>query len=1161
MIRVPYRGLRHRLHRLELLETRLQLAVTALDAEAFTDEPVLEFEGPYVYGSPLVLLEQIQGETVTVTVNNYADRSESNTGVPTFSGSSLFTTDGVPVSFEVDFPWPTSRIGFDYGTFDEFVSGGVTVQVFNAQGSELGAVHFTPTLPYDVVCYYDFAGISSDEPFVRAVVTSNMRYRYEFDDFVQTGYEIIVDNLRVGKAATVREFTNASNISELQVDFSGIAPTSVAFYKSADGVFSKNQDALILQKNLLSSDLVDIPNGKRLKLNPAGGDFAALQSVLENEGVATIFAVADPGIDHPSSAPFRGFYRAANSELAVVRPGPDTADTVAIGPGTLSFSAEREDDEGNPMVVKSASRMVSGVKSVLIVTTELDDIVSVEAGATGKLIVNSGAGADELDFSQFVSSAGITVNLAEASDQALAAGLSLDLFSDSIMENVTGSPQADRIFGNASDNLIAGEGGNDVIVGQEGTDGLHGGADNDAVLGDGFELSSSAWGTVAASFDTFLENLTLEFGMALVPLAAGAKDFIYGDDGTDLLMGGAGDDEIFGGAGWELIFGDAFSIESEYSFNLAANNLDVATSFFSPFKALLEGDGADTINTEDGGSIVIGGGGNDPITGGNDAIDALFGNEGADEIDGLNGVNFIVGGDEGDTKLKGGTGLDFILGDDFSFGGTFPSVTSFGTPAEAIQALVKLFGGFTSSGEGGEGKDTIDTGDGWNLAIGGAQDDNVTGGAGVDLLYGEAGVDVIKGLGGVDMIVGGADGDFLYGEDIASFGGSSASTNLIFGDIVVIEVDFDVSSLLAGSIEMAFPGVDIGLSGTGDDTIHGGDGTDLLVGGNGMDKIYGHDGFNVAFGDDFSIGPIGTAFGFFVDLLNPMSSITASIVEATVEAAWDYFAGSEGNAGDVRDMYFGGSAVDIAFGGGGNDELHGGDGFDLLVGGEGDDDFIDAGDGGSEIDIEFLFGLIHIDSIGFGGAGNDSFQGGGGNNYFGSTEGDDLFRGGGGQDVLSGGAGNDMLFGDDGDDVIIGGDDDDVIYGGPGVDSIDGGGGANTIVEDGEPLPGDFDFDGDADGGDFLIWQRQLGAAGVARTADGDGNAVVGAGDLATWRVGFGGGVLAEGAPTLREAINPPDAMASETADRDLLFARVDLTALFSARDEFPWWKGRRRRP
>lgn len=53
---------------------------------------------------------------------------------------------------------------------------------------------------------------------------------------------------------------------------------------------------------------------------------------------------------------------------------------------------------------------------------------------------------------------------------------------------------------------------------------------------------------------------------------------------------------------------------------------------------------------------------------------------------------------------------------------------------------------------------------------------------------------------------------------------------------------------------------------------------------------------------------------------------------------------------------------------------------------------------------------------------------------------------------------------------------------------------------------GDFNLDGNVDGGDFLAWQRAFGSsvAAAGAGADGNRNGVVDAGDLAVWRSNFG---------------------------------------------------------
>lgn len=67
--------------------------------------------------------------------------------------------------------------------------------------------------------------------------------------------------------------------------------------------------------------------------------------------------------------------------------------------------------------------------------------------------------------------------------------------------------------------------------------------------------------------------------------------------------------------------------------------------------------------------------------------------------------------------------------------------------------------------------------------------------------------------------------------------------------------------------------------------------------------------------------------------------------------------------------------------------------------------------------------------------------------------------------------------------------------------------------------PGDYDRDGDADGADLLIWQREFGTAPPALSgADGDGNGRVDGADLSIWLEQFGGSAFR----TLHTVPEPP---------------------------------------
>ena len=51
--------------------------------------------------------------------------------------------------------------------------------------------------------------------------------------------------------------------------------------------------------------------------------------------------------------------------------------------------------------------------------------------------------------------------------------------------------------------------------------------------------------------------------------------------------------------------------------------------------------------------------------------------------------------------------------------------------------------------------------------------------------------------------------------------------------------------------------------------------------------------------------------------------------------------------------------------------------------------------------------------------------------------------------------------------------------------------------------PGDFDYDGDVDGSDFLLWQSHFGGPGPIGDADGDND--VDGHDFLAWQRNFGG--------------------------------------------------------
>ncbi len=253
----------------------------------------------------------------------------------------------------------------------------------------------------------------------------------------------------------------------------------------------------------------------------------------------------------------------------------------------------------------------------------------------------------------------------------------------------------------------------------------------------------------------------------------------------------------------------------------------------------------DTIDGADGDDDIIAGyAGDDSIDGG-EGDDTIFGGSGDDEITGNVGDDQIFG-ESGDDSIIGGAGSDTVTGgtgddviDTSGLGSTGP------TPAYDLG-----FTGFVmpdtdpdndkDSVDGGDGDDTIFTGDDADTIDGGSGDDFIDGGIDADSIDGGTGDDTIIGGEGSDEIYGGDGDDLVYGGlgDDTIYGGDD-------NDVLYGEVGDDK---LYGGIDD-----DTLFGGDGEDTLYGGDASDTLEGGDGSDELYGgrdDDFFKLGAGDD-----------------------------------------------------------------------------------------------------------------------------------------------------------------------------------------------------------------------------------------------------------------------------------------------------------------------
>ena len=312
---------------------------------------------------------------------------------------------------------------------------------------------------------------------------------------------------------------------------------------------------------------------------------------------------------------------------------------------------------------------------------------------------------------------------------------------------------------------------------------------------------------------------------------------------------------------------------------------------------------------------------------------------------------------DGDDTIISGAGADIVLGGqggDTLITGAGDDLIS-GDGAVVILAANVATSATTRSSQGGSG-DTIDAGAGDDVILGGAGADSITGGAGNDHMLGDFGTaDLVGGVGLTSLDV--VDG--------------------------------------------------------GDDTIAGGDGDDVAIGGAGINVFSDTGGTNIVIG---GAGSLTAGGALTVDNSGPI----------------------------VNQVLTGGAGNDLIIGGAGNDTITGLGGNDTIIG--------DA--------AEYIHG-VSLSSITTGPFGDDVIDAG---------DGDDVVLGGGGSDTINLGAGNDVAFGDMGNilfgaggvviamtatglgegaaDTIEGGAGDDLMFGQGGADLLTDVSGSNIMIGD-----------------------------------------------------------------------------------------------------------------
>ncbi|MEE1656572.1 cadherin domain-containing protein [Microvirga sp. CF3062] len=214
--------------------------------------------------------------------------------------------------------------------------------------------------------------------------------------------------------------------------------------------------------------------------------------------------------------------------------------------------------------------------------------------------------------------------------------------------------------------------------------------------------------------------------------------------------------------------------------------------------------------------------------------------------------------------------------------------------------------------------------------------------------------------------------------------------------------------------------------GLGNDTAFGGAGSEIFSGGAGDDVLFGGGGSDTA---DYSEA---TGGGVNVDLSRTTAQTIHGNQGVDILIDIENVIGSSdndtliGNTG--QNVLKGGGGQDVLQGGSGNDTLEGGDGNDVLDGGQGND-LLDGGAGtntarytgssGAKVDLRIVgaqdTGSYGSDTL----AGIVNLEGGSGADHFIGSDENNRLNGAGGNNTLEGGKGNDTLTGGSGENTAV----------------------------------------------------------------------------------------------------------------------------------------------
>ena len=605
-------------------------------------------------------------------------------------------------------------------------------------------------------------------------------------------------------------------------------------------------------------------------------------------------------------------------------------------------------------------------------------------------------------------------------------------------------------FAGGADTILTGL-GNGIVVGGRFGDNITVADGTNIVLGDAGFIQYQAGGPLVGEVSSvYLDGsgTFIQGGNDTISVGVGANT------GNDIVIAGLGDDTVTIGNGNNIVFGDDGSV----TFQTGSNLRDRIESRYlngADFAAL-DGTGAvvgnDTITTGVGNDTILGGLGNDGITvtagnntvlsdegfiqyqdqgqtGGTSVLGEIsslymdlagtFLQGGIDTISvgvGVTGNDVVIGG-LGDDGITIGNGDNVVLGDDGGItyqtgSGLRNLITSRYLDAAGFAAL--------DATEAVVGNDTISTGSGNDVVIGGLGNDGITVTAGNNTVVGDEGFIQYQGQGqtggtsvlgensslymdlagtflqgGIDTISTDSGNDVVIaglGDDGITIGNGN---NVVLGDDggITYQTGSGLRNLITTRYldTAGFAALDATEAGVGNDTISTGVGNDVILGGLGGDTITVEDGSNIVTGDE---GFVQYQAGIAV--LGEVSSLYLDLAGTFLQGGNDTISvGVGANTGD-----------DTVIAGLGDDTVTIGNGDNIVIGDDGGITY-QAGSG-----LRDLITTRYLDTAGF--AALDATEAGVGNDTIITGTGNDVILGGLGIDTITVADGNNIVTGDEG---------------------------------------------------------------------------------------------------------------------------------------------------